>query len=690
MNFSAREKKILLLMLKESSPISIVKLSQKIGVSKRTVQRELEFLPGDLVSYNLKFASKTGVGVWIVGKEEDKKALLNELSNDGVFDDSDKEHRRKKIAFEMLTDKGIKKLFWYSTKFKISEATVSADIESLEPWFNSHDLKIVKKPGSGIFVQGTELSYRKAIKSFLNENIASDYFFDIYVSDSKSSEAFDNFQKSGFMEVLGEDTVRRVADCINGIDSDYVKKLTENSYVGLIMHISIAVKRILDKETIEDDVADSMPQPKDLEYKVAKRIAAELQEEFDIEIPLAEISYIHLHIKASKFEKATINTENQLENINLIADKMIYAFDEKMAYQLKQDEDFLQSLLAHLAPTTIRLSNGMNIHNPMLSEVINQYSDIYMKCENSAKVLEECINRTVPPAEIGFLAVHFAAALVRIEANKQKSKVVKVGIVCSSGIGISRLMLSKLKKTFKKRVVLSAYGKNEIDKDIVNKEDFLISSLALNVSGIEIVEVSPLLSEKNMEAIRQTIIKHEVYTEEKNIDKTDLDFEAISVIANQIKLIEKSISINKIADNLNFEESLKLITTTVCKNDEDPTEVQNDILEREKMSSQIFPELNFALLHAKSSAVKSPSFSIFTTEDLTEFKSPDFNGISVIFTMLIPKDENEKVNGEIMGSISSSLVDSDELLESIHKGDNIETLNYISRVLKTFFSNYIS
>ncbi len=689
MNFSAREKKILSLMLKESSPISIVKLSEKIGVSKRTVQRELEFLPNDLLSYNLKFASKTGVGVWITGKEEDKKILLNELNSENNFEDNDKELRRKKIAFEMLTDKGIKKLFWYSTKFKISEATVSADIESLEPWFNSHDLKIVKKPGSGISVKGTELNYRKAIKNFLSENIGSDYILDLYSSNSKSSDVIDNFQKSGFMDILGEDTVRRVSDCINRINSVYVKMLTENSYIGLIMHISIAVNRILKKEIIENRSLIS-DEPQDDEYEVAKRIAIELQVEFDIEIPKFEISYIYLHIKASKHEKLDNIDEKSYENINEILDKMIYAFDVKTAYLLKQDEDFLHSLLAHLSPTIIRLSNGMNIHNPMLEEVINQYSDIYKKCENSAKVLEVCIGKTVPPAEIGFLAVHFAAALVRIDSIKQKSKVVNIGIVCSSGIGISRLMLSKLKKTFKSRVKLSAYGKNEIDKDVMEKEDFLISSLPLNVTGTEIVEVSPLLSDINIEQIRHMINKYEVYTEEKSVDRPTLEFETISAIANQIKLIESSIEIHKINKNAHFNETLRLISNIVCKADEDPTTVQNDLLEREKISSQIFPELNFALLHAKSSGVKNPSFNIFTTEDLSAFTSPDFNGISVIFTMLIPKDKNEKINSEIMGNISSSMVENNELLESILINDNIATLKNISKSLKKFFSNYIA
>ncbi len=690
MNFSARGKKILLLMLEEALPISIVKLSEKIGVSKRTIQRELEFFPTDLQAHKLEFASKTGVGVWIIGTQEDKNNLLLKLKNDNSFDDTDREHRRKRIVYEILKDKGIKKLFWYSAKFKVSEATISADIESLEPWLNFYGLKIVKKPGSGITVNGTEASYRKAIRAFISENIDTNFIHEMYESHSKNSKIIDNFQKTGFIGILGEDTVQRVTDCINGINSEYVKSLTENSYIGLIMHTSIAVKRILDEEIIEDCVDSSKPYSKGAEYKIAQKIATELQEEFEIEIPETEISYIYLHLKASKFEKATITSESDFENINIIADKMIYAFDEKMAYQLKQDDDFICSLLAHLSPTIIRLTNGMNIHNPMLNEVVNQYSDVYKKCENSAKALESLIGKKVPAAEVGFLAVHFAAALVRIETGKQKSKIVNIGIVCTSGIGISRLMLSKLKKTFKSRVILTAYGKNDINSKVTQKEDFLISSFSLNIKDIEVIEVNPLLSDKNMEEIRQAILKYEVYTERKFANKTTLEFEEISNMANQINLIEKSIGIYRIDENLNLMQALKIISKIICRAEEDPETVKNDILEREQISSQIFPELKFALFHAKSNGVTSPSFNIFTSQSLSQFKSPDLKGINIIFTMLIPKDENEKINSDIMGSISSSMVENNTLLDSIYEGDDSTTLKNISKVLKTFFANYIN
>ncbi len=42
---TARLKQILLLLLKEEKPVPVQKLADAAGISKRTVQRELEYLP---------------------------------------------------------------------------------------------------------------------------------------------------------------------------------------------------------------------------------------------------------------------------------------------------------------------------------------------------------------------------------------------------------------------------------------------------------------------------------------------------------------------------------------------------------------------------------------------------------------------------------------------------------------------
>ncbi len=115
-------------MLREDKSVSVTKLSEEIKVSKRTVQRELESLSKALRKYNLQFVSKTGVGVWLEGSAEDKENLRALLQSEGAQDVSEKEYRRKRMTLALLKEKDVKKLFWYSSKFQVSEATLSTDL----------------------------------------------------------------------------------------------------------------------------------------------------------------------------------------------------------------------------------------------------------------------------------------------------------------------------------------------------------------------------------------------------------------------------------------------------------------------------------------------------------------------------------------------------------------------------------
>jgi len=65
MELTPRMKQIIQVLLKEPDAVSVKNLAEQIGVSRRTVQRELESIQTPLKAYELTFESKTGVGVWI-------------------------------------------------------------------------------------------------------------------------------------------------------------------------------------------------------------------------------------------------------------------------------------------------------------------------------------------------------------------------------------------------------------------------------------------------------------------------------------------------------------------------------------------------------------------------------------------------------------------------------------------------
>lgn len=695
MEFTPRLEQILSQLLAETEAIPVKKLAEKIGVSKRTVQRELEYINSALKSYDICFVSKTGVGIWLEGSEEEKDRLRATIQKDDHYDVSNREDRRKRLILEILKEKGLKKLFYYSSQFGVSEATISSDLEAAEVWLNRYGVFVKRRPGSGIYIEGSEESYRKAIRAFINENMDTRVVWDAYEDVEGSSSLYDNLKKSGITTLLNDDIMKRVMDCIIGMDHARVLTLTESSYVGLIIHISIAINRILKNEVIEPDERWNENVRLDEDYELAKEIVRVLEDEFEIEIPEVEISYICLHIKGAKHEKIEWNGRTAAANgsreMQQLINAMINAFDAERAYLLKQDEEFIQGLLAHLQPTLIRLIHGMQIQNPVLEDIQKDYPELYQQCENVARILEEYTSKKVPPEEIGYLTVHFGAALVRLEERKENIRKVNVGVICSSGIGISRLMSSKLEKSFRGRLELTTYGKKDITPYVASKMDFFVSSIPMEQMETPILFVNPLLNEEEMQRIARMIYKYERMPRvQKEEDEFTVQLEEINLVAAQINTVIKYMDLFKVDDRITFEELLIAIGEWMSPYSDRREMIREDILRREKISTQIFAEFGFALLHTRTKGVIRPSFSICMTKDLGPFTDPYFKGITVVLIMLVPMDENLHVNREILGYISSMLIEESEFLDVIARGEKEEIRSVLSRGLKKYFNKYIS
>ncbi len=696
MIFTPRLRQILLILLKEEQIISVKKLADEIKVSKRTVQRELELVGSSLEQYHVSLQTRTGIGIWITGEEEDKQRLYELLLAEDTVDSGDKENRRKRLILEILRDRTPKKLYYYANIFDVSEATISNDMEALEGWFKQFNLSIIRRQGYGVALEGSEKDYRLAVRKFVDEN-----------SDNKLIKSFTEENERNIIDILKDkegpniysllnnDILNRVVICFQSIRDKRLTRLTENSYIGLILHVTIAVNRILQQEIIEPNEELLEKLIKNEDYNLASHIASSLEEEFQIDIPDIEIAYILLHIKGSKLQyidEDEIETENQRERQEILGfiNDMIDVYDEEIAYELKLDEEFIVGLLTHLQPTFVRLRNGMIITNPLLAQIKDTYPGIFERSRRVGGLITERYGFVVPEEEIGFLAMHFGAACVRLENNRESKRRVDIGIVCASGIGISRLMHSKLKRFLKDSAELVTFGKEDLTPLQLKKMDFLISSINLDEIDADVVRVSPLLMENDLERIEAKV---RVYAKTPKTTKVENDFtnqlEQVNYTVTQIRCIINEFQCMKVNRHISFEELLVAITERITSYNEKRLIIQEDIKKREKIASQIIPEYDFALLHCRTKGVLKPCFSVCLTKELGEFMDPYFKRIRAVIVMLIPEDDHLEENTGIMGYLSSKLVESNDFLNTIFTGEKEEIRAYIAMELKRYFSQYL-
>lgn len=196
---------------------------------------------------------------------------------------------------------------------------------------------------------------------------------------------------------------------------------------------------------------------------------------------------------------------------------------------------------------------------------------------------------------------------------------------------------------------------------------------------------------EDIRQVRKMVYQYE-RTPEKEKKETGFSeqLEEINLVVAQINAVIKYMDFFKVDHYITFEELLIAIGEKLSPYRDRGKMIQEDIRRREKIASQIFAEFGFALLHTRTKGVVRPSFTVCMTKDLQPFRDPYFKKIRVVFIMLLPIDENTRINSEILGQISALLVEDSSFMDTVLSGDKEAIRAALSAHLKKFFNQYLA
>ena len=694
MEFTPRIQQILKILLSSGGPVSKQEIADELGVSKRTVQREFEYLELCIRKYHLGLENHKGKGVEIRGNVEDIDRLRENLGGETYPDAADRDGRRRRLLFELLRDRTPRKLFYYSQLLGVSEATAGSDMDALCPWLEESHLGIVRRPGYGVILEGDERDYRDAMRRFIEETAGrSDAYSSGDITGEIFAEALLDAADSGIYSLLEGDTVRRVDKVLRELNEPKVLQLADSAYAGLVIHISIVIERLRQGAALKS----IPPEMGNLEfwddYDLAVRILEAMEKEFEITIPRGELSYVLLHIRGAKMaytgEEMEFPADMGDDKLLPMIDRMIDVYDKSIANELKEDEEFLRGLLVHLRPVLIRLSTGLRIHNPILEDIKQEYADIFESCRRASYVITQETGYEVNEEEVGFLAMHFGAAQERVRENKLFTRKVNIGIVCASGFGVARLMMTRLKDKLGNRAILKAYGKGEINKYVISGTDFFVSTMNLDQLPVDYLQVSPLIPPKDLVKIEYKLEDYSHIKREATATPFNRRLDEAYFLIREIKSIIRRYRRMETSENIRFRELLQFLTMQVTDSLHAAAALRDGIEERERLNSQIFPDLGIALLHCRSGAVREPVFISCTPRGTGNFRDPYFKGIRVALLMAMPVDDDRKMHAEVLGSISGAMVTNPYFLHKIKTGREDEIRAELAKELKRFFFDYL-
>lgn len=680
MDFSPRIKQILFLLLNTKEPIPASTLAEQLQLSKRTIFREIEHVNAPLEAYHIHLHTKSKRGFYLMGEKTDKDLLLDMLNSSEDLDPLNRDERHTRLILELLKQDTPQKIYYYSDRLKVSEGTINNDLDVVKQWFLDSYIKLIRKPGFGVYLEYEEENYRKACIRFIYQNM------DI-PNVQKALEHNDILYA-----LIEQDIVNKVITSTNEMNHKKINAMTEYSHLGFILYLSIMITRILKNKEINTPMTLSTHDKSSRTYAFVLAIASILEKQFHTKIRPHEIPYLFIYIKGTKLQYINDSTEStdQYFDLTCLIYKMIHQYDPTIAYQLKQDDILIKGLVAHLAPTLVRLQYNIEIHNPFQNEIKTLYPDILEKTLRAVKVMEEDLNRTVPEEETSLLALHFGGATVRLKNNLKLHNKVNLGVICASGIGISTLLSSRISHIFHDKVRVKTLAFSDLIPNAPSDIDLLISTFDLPSHYDRYIKVNPMLTEDDVELISVHI---DAGTANLNIESTIMtknvmdQVEEIGLISNEIGSLLESFHVEHIDSNIHLNELILHVSHLLGDSNADQTSIYEDLLKREAISTQVIPEFEFVLLHSKTAGVKNSKFIVIVPET-PHFTDPYFMQTKAVVVMLIPPEDPRETLA--IGSISKAIFEEDLFLEHIKSGDEDNIKLFIEQRLKQYLLERIS
>lgn len=414
---------------------------------------------------NCEIVSIRGIGYKIEGNLDDI-----DIKNSDLYDYDRVEYIIKKIINISSTDKDTIKLEDLADSMYVSLSTVKNDLKEVKKILNEYNLKISSKHKQGICIEASEEDIIKFIINYSNK-----------VNNSLSIKDFLN---NNIIENLF--SIKKILlDTLNYENMI----LTDNEFKNIVNYISIYLSR---NNTNQSD-------------------------------------FIKEYIKKYKSKKEKPISEDEQLLIRKAIKEFCRDLNIATSINLSHDKVFEECLFNHICNLYKRADLGINQYEITDGEIKLKYPFAFELGKIAKKTIEKNLNMEISEDEVENIALHIGGALERIDKRDEK-KVYKTIIVCTSGVGTSMLIKSKLENIFKGKLeIIKVIPSYLIDYVNVLDIDFVISTVEVNLENINVIKVSPMLTDKEIKLIEKYIETENVYIDLdiQNLFSSELFFKDI-------------------------------------------------------------------------------------------------------------------------------------------------------------------
>ena len=518
-----RKIEIIHLLLDANQPLTTTQISEQLHVSSRTIRSDLEDIEAEILAHHCKLVKKPRVGIGIEGSAQNKNQLYLDVTGTtrSLTESYSKESRRSFMLSRLLLGKSRMYLEYFAQTLYTSKSTIEKDLVFIGEWLNQHHLQLKRKDNQGIYISGREIDIRNA--------------FAILVSEMQEQHCA---VESMLEEYVAID-VKKIQRCITRWVASFQLNLGDANIKNLAFHIAIMIGRVQQKKEIQ---MTRLMEAQILELRnrdVIQELISQLEKVTEISLPDREIDYILLHLIGMTLDtNVLLKDDDMILKLKAVAEEITDEFltniEQIVCLGLPNNLSLRESLILHLLPTIYRLKYGLNLYNPLLHEIKEQYASAFALASIINSSFKKRLGVLAGDEEIAFIALHVSLA---IEKTKEKPS---IAVVCPIGRGISRFLLIKLEENFPQVNFLN-YSLKDITQTSIPYVDMVISTIPISSMDKPCITISAILSDEDIRAIKAMI---------RSFENKNKKYFSLQTILVKHECIEKTAILKELANRL--------------------------------------------------------------------------------------------------------------------------------------------
>ncbi|CRH39932.1 activator of the mannose operon (transcriptional antiterminator) [Pantoea sp. PA1] len=489
-----RQKALIHLLASQGEWRSATDIARTLKVSASTLRRDVDSVNHYFADKESRILSKPGLGLLL----ENGVALPVDLHGEEVKGLL-KNKRLVAITTDLLTcSPSPLTLSALAEKYFISRSSIVADLRKIEVWLAPFSLRIARSH-SGTCITGSDRDIRLALKEIITFSVMSGY----PVADSR----IDRFSRVQLVAEFGSDNVACCINLITYIEEALHCAISEPYYTNLFSHLLVTIKRALNG-TPPAPAESDMAGYNNHEWSVARQAVRWLEENYAVSFAPVEVHYIYQYLISSgrhPFSAGFPSPSHYDEDAVNYATTLITRLSSLLRQNIGSDSVLLNALVSHVKPMLNRLAYRIVIHNPLLDEIRKEFAAVFNVVKQAVLHLNQQWGLpTASDDEIAYLTIYIQNALEKCHATK------RVMLVCSSGIGTSQLLSSRISRAFPEWEIVDIVPGARLNEAIKKVRcDLIISTIRLEETEHPVAYVSALFSNRDVLRVMECLNKED-------------------------------------------------------------------------------------------------------------------------------------------------------------------------------------